>query len=403
MRKIITFFPLFFMCCMSAFSQKTAEPLYVIKDGKLNPNVEVVDYPNKLLMEQGDGYLSFRKASIDHQRIFFKLKSNSYNIKNMNLVVEYQLPETALCDSNHKTNLMFNKCAEKNAPTMTVRAFSPYGNLCSTLYIDGKFDENSAKGFVTYDGFAFVQDSVIVNTFELDYMDRWEWKNDENDPLPGDLKVKNLYYVKSVSGKTPFFCSKFDGVNTWDETWNADKHYQTGAVLTCKNRKHPKDFKILYMNQPDNWTCSDGSGYLSSELLYGLLIKSAYNYRHKWITDKDTLSISNILLPKGTKKIKLECLLRAEVLKADAPSEKIPMYVSFDNDKLVRRLFEDSIPDKYTSFECEVDVPAGAKSMDLIFAQAPTASYIVDNLIISSLNTLQQKPKKTAPSSTVKR
>lgn len=404
MRKIFAFLVLTVMCHLGSFSQKAEEPLYIVKNGKLEQGVEVINRENNLIMEQGEGFLSFKKSLPRNQRIYFKLAAKkTYDIKNMNLVVEYQLPETAICDEYHKTNLMYNRCAEKMAPTMTFCAYSPHKYLCSNLHIDGKFDEKSSKNFVTYNSFAYVQDSTVVNLFELDYMDRWEPKNGDTITKPDPLKIKNIYYVKSVKEKVPFFCSKFDGVNTWDETWRADKYYQTGAVLSCNNRRHPKSFKMLYMNQPDNWTCSDGSGYLASELLYGLLIRSAYNYRHKWITDKDTISINNIVLPKGARKINLECLLRAEKLKKDTAAEPIPMYVAFDGGKTFVKVFDDTIPAIYTRFERDIEVPVGAKTMSLYFMQAPTASYVVDNLIISSLKSIQPNTKKTSSVKAVKK
>lgn len=388
------------MSCACAFSQSAdGGALYVIKDGKLETGVEVVEMNNRLKMEQGDGYLSFKKENFMQKLVRFKLPPKKiYDLKNMNLVIEYQLPETALCDTGHYMNFFDNTCAHKEAPTITVCAYAPSGRLRTRVFVDGKFNPNSAKDFVKYDGFAYIGDSTKVNLFDLCYMDRWEWRVDKTDSVPGVLKVKNLYYVKSIQGKTPFFSTQFDAFNVRSEYWNADETYQTGAVLSSNSPYNEPTLKILFMNQRDNFTGTDRSGYLASEIMHGLYIPSPANYIAKWLKKTDTLFLRKIVLPKRVSEINMECLMRVEMVYESTQKEPIPIYYSFDDGKTMNRVFQDSIPYLYTKVENNISVPAGAKTMTLIFAQGAYSSYFVNNLMISAVkfNPVKTAPKKVA-------
>lgn len=391
---------LFIMSCAHAFPQSAnGGAVYVIKNGKLETGVEVVEMKNRLKMEQGDGYLSFKKENFKQQLIRFKLSHKKvYDLKNMNLVIEYQLPETALCDTGHYMNFFNNTCAPKEASTITVCAYASNGYMRSRVFVDGKFNPNSAKDFVKYDGFAYVGDSTKANLFDLCYMDKWEWRVANTDSVPGVLKVKNLYYERRIQEKTPFFSSQFDAFNVKNEYWNADETYQTGAVLSSNSLYNDPTLKILYMNQRNNFTGTDRSGYLASEIMHGLYIASATNYIAKWLKKTDTLFLRKIVLPKRVSEINVESLIRVEKVYESTQKEPIPIYYSFDDGKTMNRVFQDSIPYQYTKVENNISVPADAKTMTLTFAQGEYSSYIVNNLIISAVkfNPVKTAPKKKA-------
>lgn len=377
---------------LNLFAQtEMTDAFYIIKDGVVQPGVSI-DSTSYCPLEvtQYDGYLSIKKKGLYYQYLYFNLDAErELQLQDKDLVVEYMLPTTALCDINHWENRYKNICAEKNAPTMTVSAIDENGRTTSRVYIDGKFDENSAKDFVTYQGYSYPKYKEEVKIIKLSYIERWAWYESEDEPLPDSLKVKNLYYAKRKDSPHRFFASQFDGLNSWTELQAVCANYHGASVESNNEDDYLPRLKMLYMNERGNWTCSDGSGYLSSELLHGLLVKNAALCKFDGVTPTDTLFIRPITLPKGARNIDFEAIVRVDKrVKEGAKRENLPIYVKFNNQKQMTRLFNDTIPNIYTKVKASKVVPAGAKSFSLVFLQAPTATFVVDNLIISTKDPL---------------
>lgn len=384
------------LCLTNSFSQeKMTDAFYLIKDGVLQPGVKVdTTQYEPLEMVQYEGFLCLKKNNLYNQKLSLIVDdSKPLLLNNKNLVVEYMLPETALCDEKHKSNLANNRCALKNAPTMTISAGNKKRQIVSRIYIDGKFDENSAKDFVTYNRYAYSTCNDTVTTVIISYLDRWQWMESKDDICPDSLKIKNLYYAKPDNGSNVIYSNHFIASNTWGET-QVYAMPKFGAELTSNNVNHYfRRLKMLYMNEPDNWTCSDGSGYLSSEMLHGLLVKNAALCSWDRVKETDTMFITPIKIPTGARFVDVESVVRVDQRLTDgARTEQMPMYIKFNNSKQLVRLFNDTIPNVYTPMKARKSVPAGAKSFTLIFAQAPTATYIVDNLIVS-VPKVVSKPK----------
>lgn len=385
---------------LPSFSQaEMSDAFYIIKDGKLQPGVTVANTYCPLEMTEYDGYLSFKKKGLYYQNIRFNLPADHpLFLDNKNLVVEYMLPETAICDTSHKENIYNNVCAYKEAATMSVQALDTTGRWCSRIYIDGKFDANSAKDFVSYNRFAFARNKSRIASVVLSYIDRWQWFEEDNEPMPDSLKIKNLYYAKPKTNTSVFFSSQFDGTNTWDEYQSLFYSYSGVEVVSNNEDDYIPRLKMMYMNQRYNWTGSDGSGYLPSELFHGLLVKNRALYKSDHVLDTDTLFIRPIALPKNAKSIDVEALVRVDRREREgARTEPLTAYIKFNNSKQLVKLFNDTIPNIYTLERTTVAVPAGAKSCSLIFLQAPTATYVVDNLIMSYKNTIVATKPKTGP------
>lgn len=392
------------MAIVCAFAQETsADRYYVIKDGALQNGVAVDTTKYcPLEMTQYDGYLSFKKKGLYYQHIYFKLPEDKpLRLENQNLVVEYMLPATALCDVSHWKNLSDNICAYKSAPTMTVRAMGADGKKnISRVYIDGKFDENSAKDFVSYHHFAYSKNKEeVVTHIVLSYIDRWQWYESEEEQLPDSLKIRNLYYETPKNSPRVFFSSQFDGLNTWNEEVASFTFTYHGAEVQTNNDDYYMPMlKMLYMNQRDNWTGSDGSGYLASELFHGLLVKNPALYKVRNLSTTDTVFVRPIQLPKGARTIDVEAIVRVDKrVKEGAKTEPLPIYIKYDNAKQLVKLFNDTIPDVYTKVMAKKIVPQGAKSFSLVLLQAPTATYVLDNLIISTKDPIVTPKPKSGP------
>lgn len=381
--------------------EKMKDAYYLIKDGVFQSGVKVdtsVYCPLEVTLH--DGYLSLKKKNLYYQRLLLLIDPSHkpLMLKDMNLVVEYKLPETALCDSSHWMNSYNNRCVWKDAPTMAIKAYTEDDYLVSRVYIDGKFDVNSAKDFVTYNHFSYpVVNNRKIKTVVIDYMDRWEWVDTENDLTPDSVCIKNLYYAKPFDAPRVIFSSQFDGSNTWDEYQIAPSCQDKVVFSTNNEDDYAPEVKKIFLNQRSNWTGSDGSGYLSSELNHGVYVKNNAFYK-RYVQKTDSMFLTPISIPKGVRNLDFECLVRVDRrIKQGAKCEKIPVYIQFDNSKQLVELFNDTIPNVYTKISSRKSVPAGAKSFKIYFLQAPTAMYVVDNLIISTKDPIVATKPKSGP------
>lgn len=383
------------LCLTNSFSQeKMTDAFYLIKDGVLQPGITVDSTQYEPLeMVKHEGYICLKKNNLYNQKLNLNVNSpKPLVLDNKNLVVEYMLPESALCDENHKYNRANNRCAFKNAPTMSVCARGNR-NLISEIFIDGKFDANTAKDFVTYNRFSFPMCKDTVKKVSISYIDRWEWIVDKTDKCPDSLKIKSIYYITPETSSNVIYSNQFLGTNTWGEIQHYIKFPSQSVEIKSNSIRYVIEQKMMYMDEYDNWTCSDGSGYLSSELLHGLLVKNAALDSRKKVKETDTLYITPIKLPKNTRTVDVECLIRVDKrMREGARTEQVPVFLKFDNSNQLIRLYGDTIPDVYTKMKVEKSVPVGAKTVSLVFVQAPTATYIVDNLIVS-VPKVVSKPK----------
>lgn len=254
---------------------------------------------------------------------------------------------------------------------------------------------------MTYKEPVFINHCAPLQTLFISYLH-------ESNYLPNapKLKIKNLYFENVYASSRPstpfFFTCPFDGYDTWSETHqiaNDGESFPKNlayplpvSILNDQKGSYIAEIKMLYQNGPDNWTGSDGSGYLSSELFHGLWVKSPMEYKDEFEGQNVVLAFQNIHIPKDAMKIKIECLVTTDpgitILTGD-PSEQIPMYIQFDNGEKTQ-FFKDSIINGVYTYELdEVVVPKGAETLTILMEAHPTISYIVDNLVLSSDNPLQ--------------
>ena len=418
--KLLFAFTLLFSLGGSAF----AFDVYLIKNGKLQAGVSYEQWeddegiPCGKLVE-GDDY-----ATLNHEgqyydaRLVIDQSFLMFNLKGKNLVVEYQMPSEAMMYDEEKgtANLAAKTAAAKEEPSLIVSASKGVGedakieytdkNNISFVNIDGKFNPNAEKGFVRYEGCAFAKSFDNVATVFVSFLRGNAYVDGGTPPI----KIKNLYYADPEL--KPFYACAFDGKDTWTETLHVAvaseepgamaKHFDgldffqnnLGLTITGDDKRaYTADFKMLYQNGPNNWTGSDGSGFLSSELFHGLLVKSPSDFPDEFLEQDIVVSFEEIAMPVPVciwnDIINVSCLIckdcRSDDLLGDPAAEYIPIFVKFDNDDTEYPLFTKSlINDQYTLESEDVVFPYGAKSVSVRFKANPTYSYIVDNLVLST-------------------
>ncbi len=401
--------------CASAF----AGDVYLIKDGKLQAGVSYEQWEDaegipcgKLTEGEGFATLNHEGQYYDASLVIDQSVLN-FNLMGKNLVVEYQLPAEAMMYDEVKgaANLEAKTAAGKDKPTLIISASKGAGedakfeltdkNNISFVNVDGKFNPEAEKGFVKYEGCAFAKSNAAVATVFVSFIR-------ENSYVEGGtpaIKIKNLYYAEPEV--KPFYSCAFDGKDTWTETINVaaagedgTEHFaglgffqdKKGLTISGDDEwEYTADFKMLYQNGADNWTGSDGSGFLASELYHGLLVKSPADFPKEFLGQDIVVSIEDIALPAKIEdgKINVSCLIcedpKSALLEGDAAKEFIPMFVKFDNDETEYQLYSKSIINgQYTQESEDVVIPAGAKSVSVRFKANPTFTYIVDNLVLAA-------------------
>lgn len=396
-----------------------SDAIYLIKDGKLQNGVTYASWTDAegipcATLTEGDGF-----ATLVQQGTYYDAKLTidqsvlNFDLMGRNLVVEYQLPSEAMLYDASMEAQANNTASKKDKPALIISASAGEdddakfeykdANSISFVNVDGKFNPAAEKGFVTYNGCAFAKSARPVSSVFLAYNRELAYKEGGQAPM----KIKNLYY-EYPNDVQPFFSCAFDSDNTWIESINMFAtnpdgsmnalcgsfffQDQKGMVIKGDTKgSYAVVFKMLYENGDDNWTGSDGSGFLSSELYHGLLVMSPLDFPKKFKEQTIDLLFEDIALPATMKggEISISALVKADpktsaILKGDE-TEKIPMFVKFDNDDKEIQIFGDSIINGlYTQESATISVPAGASKFSIIFKSHPEISYVVDNLICAA-------------------
>lgn len=429
MKKVFLLFAAMSLC-MSAFSQ-----IYIIKDGKLQNGVTCGkdDWKDgkelvaaSTLKETGDGYLTISPAG-NALGCRLELDPSVFNLhlQGLNIVFEYELPHSAMLYSEDLAAQENVSAEQKDKPTFNILCGSEVGSdfkfkfdagaqsihICRHC-VDGKFNPNAEKGFVKYESYSFPKSNEKVNTVYITYMR--ELKDEVNSSIE-PAKIKNLYFYAPESFQ-PFYGESFDYPDIWTEspvfmtsdTMTADdmtdlksmvSFFQQGnhrfvvhgyddteVGKTGKRMLFTLAGMMLYENDVNNWTGSDGSGILSSELFHGLLVG---NYDWNKVQKGAYIGLENIELPEKYEgdQLQVSCIAKAVPKYYDAPlpaGEDLPIYYKFDNQTEKTKLFGDSVLQALYTHELNtLTIPAGAKSISIFFEQNEYAGYFVDNLTLA--------------------
>lgn len=362
------------------------DPYYIIKDGKVQPGITYYQSEYNSVVEEGDGFLSVSKTGMYQNSVSFKIPASNpeLRLQGRYLVMEYMLEENVLCDADHMDNYYQGITVKKDDPLVEVSAYKmdkgkeAWVSL-STVRIDGKFNKNTTVDYVRSENYSYVRKDDVIGMVTLSFAAT-------SANCRSTLKIKNMYYAKSDSEMQPFFSCDFYSpscIHTSMGRINPRTSPYWSYYIVYNNRSSPVFLLKLTSEQDFNWTGTDGSSYLISELLHGLHVCNGSYDRNMLPTD--SIIIQDIALPKNAGKMQVEFLTRISHIYDDGSwvKTKIPVYAKFDNAKSSIQLFNDTLPMAYEKRVAEVPVPAGAKSVSLYFLQSEKSDYLVDNLILS--------------------
>lgn len=436
MKKVFLLFAAMSLC-MSAFSQ-----IYIIKDGKLQNGVTCGQDDWKdgkdlvaasTLKETNDGYLTITPAgSAVGCRLELDPSIFNLHLQGLNLVFEYELPHSAMLYSEELAAHENVSTEKKDKPVFNILCGSEVGSdfkfkfdvagsqsvhICRHC-VDGKFNPEAEKGFVKYESYSFPKNNDKVNTVYITYMR--ELPDEVNSSIE-PAKIKNLYFYAPDNFQT-FFGESFDDTDIWQEVpsymksdttdvnpkalslsasmlegcFQKGNHYYTlynyvpeVGKRTGKRMAFTLYGMMLYENGPENWTGSDGSGYLSSQLFHGMVVRNNNDEDWNVVAPDVYVGLENVELPEKIEgdQLKVSCLTKA-IYKSYSDFQEggeLPIYYKFDNQTEESKLYpESTLNEIYTLNSNAIKIPSGAKSISFFFKSSDVAAYVVDNLEVAT-------------------
>lgn len=434
MKKVFLLFAAMSLC-MSAFSQ-----IYIIKDGKLQNGVtcgkddwkdgkELVSAST--LKETGDGYLTITPAG-NSLGCRLELDPSIFNLhlQGLNIVFEYELPHSAMLYSEELGAQENVSAEQKDKPTFNILCGSETGSdfkfkfdagvqsihICRHC-VDGKFNPDAEKGFVKYESYSFPKSNEKVNTVYITYMRELK---DEVISNVEPAKIKNLYFYAPDNFQT-FFGESFDNTDIWQEVpsfmksdttadnpkvlslfapslegcFQEGNHYYTVynydeiGKRTGKRLSFALYGMMMYENGPENWTGSDGSGFLSSQLFHGMVVRNNNDEDWNVVAGNVYVGLENVELPEKYEgdQLQISCITKA-IYKSYSDFQaggELPIYYKFDNQTEESKLYpESTLNEIYTLNTNIVKIPSGAKSISFFFKASDAAAYVVDNLEVAA-------------------
>ena len=369
-----------------AFTANAAE-YWVIKDGKLNENIVIM--PNEtdpVIDELKDGDAttgaSFKHNEVAYKDVQLDLAKLPVSLKSTwVLEMEYKVPASALDAAGLSSSLWAGK--------KPMFIFGMYADDAKTLEannkkidvtkadiniaIDGKFAAQ-ADTWTTVRKYVYAHPSVdSCKILTLSYCREIE---ESLDPI----YIKNLKFVDCNGARKPFYAEDFQGVGASRHAVYSDN--------TCFGRLRDKDVaggKI--------WGCSDlitfvrswednghdGSWFMDTENLHALYVPAG----------SADIRIDDIEIPELDPgmggKISFKAFMKnkwAEGSGFESATDEqrvIPAVIEFDNGATVN--ITDSLMDgQWDHIVSLIAVPAGAKTLSLVFKSNANYGYLVDNI-----------------------
>ncbi len=405
MRKLFLLAFSFIASVASSFAGAQSDGKYwIIQDGRLCSDVEVMPYPDKPwnkpnflkdTVVNGVNAMYYQQRSTSYLDVKLRLDSMSPMdlSKNYVMVLEYMIPNamTTVIDSNISTvdkKPLFIIGMENSYETIEKTPNPPHCSV--SMYIDGKYGPFdtwvTAKKYV-YDNPDIKTIGGIVFSFAR------EIKSDIGVyPL-----IKNFYFEKFETGEKPFYAENFDGYGLgefYNESWRFGMNQLEIATFNggIKPTLTETDIAMAKANEtvpliifrdflPDSLNGQDGSGYYDCEVLHALQIEPK----------RDSIVFEGIAIPNGCSKIYTQMLMKMHKNEGrwvidpadslEALSLDMPIKLKFNNGEVVD-ITNDVLKNQWTLYNGEVTVPSGATSVDLIFG-AMKVGYLVDEVMLS--------------------
>ena len=369
-----------------AFTANAAE-YWVIKDGKLNENIVIMPNASDPVIDElkdGDATTgaSFKHNEVAYKDVQLDLAKLPVSLKSTwVLEMEYKVPASALDAAGLSSSLWAGK--------KPMFIFGMYADDAKTLEannkkidvtkadiniaIDGKFAAQ-ADTWTTVRKYVYAHPSVdSCKILTLSYCREIE---ESLDPI----YIKNLKFVDCNGARKPFYAEDFQAVGASRHTVYSDN--------TCFGRLRDKDVaggKI--------WGCSDlitfvrswednghdGSWFMDTENLHALYVPAG----------GADIRIDDIEIPELDPgmggKISFKAYMKNKWVEGSgfesATDEQrvIPAVIEFDNGTTVN--ITDSLMDgQWDHIVSLIAVPAGAKTLSLVFKSNANYGYLVDNI-----------------------
>ena len=373
-----------------AFSANAVE-YWVIKDGKLNENIVIM--PNEtdpVIDELKDGDAT-TGASYKHNEVAFKdvqldLAKLPVSLKSTwVLEMEYKVPASALDQAGLSASLwadkkpmfIFGMYADDAETLKANKRAIDVTKADINIAIDGKFAAQ-ADTWTIVRKYVYAHPSVdSCKVLTLSYCREIE----ENlDPI----YIKNLKFVDCNGASKSFYAEDFQGVGA--------ARFQVYLDNTCSGKLRDKDVAggkiwgssdvISFVRSWEN-NGHDGSWFMDTENKHALSVPAG----------SADIRIDDIEIPELDPgmggKISFKAFMKNKWVEGSsfesATDEQrvIPAVIEFDNGTTVN--ITDSLMDgQWDAINSVIAVPAGAKTLDLIFKSNSDFGYVVDNVRIGA-------------------
>ena len=364
-----------------AFTANAAE-YWVIKDGKLNENIVIM--PNEtdpVIDELKDGDAttgaSFKHNEVAYKDVQLDLAKLPVSLKSTwVLEMEYKVPASALDAAGLSASLWADK--------KPMFIFGMYPEVVGTTFdvtkapikidIDGKFSAQ-ADTWTIARKYVYAHPSVdSCKVLTLSYCREIE----ENlDPI----YIKNLKFVDCNGARKSFYAEDFQAVGA--------KRFQVYLDNTCFGKLRDKDVAggkiwgssdvISFVRSWEN-NGHDGSFFMDTENKHALLVPAG----------SADIRIDDIEIPELDPgmggKISFKAYMKNKWVEdsgfesATDDQRVIPAVIEFDNGAEPIQITDSLMDGQWDRIKSLIAVPAGAKTLDIVFKSNADFAYLIDNI-----------------------
>ena len=371
-----------------AFTANAAE-YWVIKDGKLNENIVIMPNASDPVIDELKDGDATTGASYKHNEVAYKdvqldLAKLPVSLKSTwVLEMEYKVPATALDPTGPHSDLwggnkpmfIFGMYADDVETLKANKKDIDVTKADINIAIDGKFAAQ-ADTWTTVRKYVYAHPSVdSCKILTLSYCREIK---ESLDPI----YIKNLKFVDCNGARKPFYAEDFQGVGASrhavysDNTCFGklrDKDVAGGKIWGCS------DLITFVRSWEDNG--HDGSWFMDTENKHALLVPAG----------GADIRIDDIEIPEMDPgmggKISFKAYMKNKWVKGSgfesATDEQrvIPAVIEFDNGVAEPIQITDSLMDgQWDHIVSLIAVPAGAKTLSLVFKSNADYAYLVDNI-----------------------
>ena len=364
-----------------AFTANAAE-YWVIKDGKLNENIVIMPNASDPVIDELKDGDATTGASYKHNEVAYKdvqldLAKLPVSLKSTwVLEMEYKVPASALDQAGLSASLWSDK--------KPMFIFGMYGEMPASIdvtkadiniAIDGKFVAQ-ADTWTTVRKYVFAHPSVdSCKVLTLSYCRDIE---ESLDPI----YIKNLKFVDCNGARKPFYAEDFEAVGTSRlAVYSDNSNFGKLKDNQLAGGKKVNSDNLISANRSWEDNGHDGSFFMDSENKHALLVPAG----------GADIRIDDIEIPEMDPrmggKISFKAYMKNKWVEdsgfesATDEQRVIPAVIEFDNGATEPIQITDSLMDgQWDHIVSLIAVPAGTKTLSLVFKSNANYGYLVDNI-----------------------